>query len=119
MLSDDARHGRLAHVVKPRHVGAGLALMTLSAISRRLAASSFLRRPPTRPSARAIVRLRIIARSNSANDPTICIVIRPAGVVVSMFSVIDRTPASALPIRSNPRQDVTGTGRRQLSQDEG
>jgi hypothetical protein len=30
--------------------------MTLSAISRRLAASSFLRRPPTRPSARAAAR---------------------------------------------------------------
>jgi hypothetical protein len=31
-------------------------VMTLSAISRRLAASSFLRRPPTRPSARAAAR---------------------------------------------------------------
>jgi hypothetical protein len=45
--------------------------MTLSAISRRLAASSFLRRPPTRPAARAAampaeVRSRIMARSNSA-----------------------------------------------------
>jgi hypothetical protein len=68
--------------------------MTLSAISRRLAASSFFRRPPTRPSARAAarpaeVRSRIIARSNSANDATICIIMRPAGEVVSMFSVSD------------------------------
>src|SRR5690242_9308592 len=60
--------------------------MTLSAISRRLATSSFLRRPPMRPSARAAarpaeVRSRIMARSNSAKAPTICIIIRPAGVV--------------------------------------
>jgi len=79
--------------------------MTLSAISRRLVASSFLRRPPTRPSARAAarpadVRSRIMARSNSANEPTICIIMRPAGVVVSMASVIERKPAPALAIRS-------------------
>src|SRR4051794_2471746 len=58
-----------------------------------------------RPSARAAakpadVRSRIIARSNSAKAPTICIIIRPAGVVVSMFSVIERKPAPALPMRS-------------------
>jgi hypothetical protein len=29
-----------------------------------------------------------MARSNSAKAPTICIIMRPAGVVVSMFSVI-------------------------------
>jgi hypothetical protein len=51
--------------------------MTLSAISRRLAGSSFLRRPPIRPSARAAarpaeVRSRIMARSNSLKAPTIC-----------------------------------------------
>ena len=28
-------------------------------------------------------------RSNSANEPIICIIMRPAGVAVSMFSVID------------------------------
>ena len=79
--------------------------MTLSAISRRLAMSSFLRRLPTRPSARATVRpadvrSRIMARSNSAKVPTICIIIRPAGVVVSMLSVTDRKPAPASAIRS-------------------
>jgi hypothetical protein len=31
----------------------------------------------------AEVRSRIMARSNSANEPTICIIMRPAGVVVS------------------------------------
>jgi hypothetical protein len=31
--------------------------------------------------------LRSIPLSNSANDPIICIIIRPAGVVVSMASV--------------------------------
>src|SRR5690349_17736450 len=79
--------------------------MTLSAISRRLVASSVLRRPPTRPSARAAarpaeVRSRIMARSNSAKAATICIIIRPADVVVSMSSVSERKPAPALPIRS-------------------
>jgi hypothetical protein len=34
------------------------------------------------------------------DGPTICIIMRPAGVVVSMFSAIDRKPAPALPIRS-------------------
>ena len=58
-----------------------------------------------RPSALAAatpadVRSRIIARSNSAKAPTICIIIRPAGVVVSMFSVTERNPAPALRMRS-------------------
>jgi len=48
----------------------------------------------------AEVRSRIVARSNSANEPMICIIMRPAGVVVSMFSVIDRKPAPARAIRS-------------------
>ena len=70
-----------------------------------LAASSFFRRPPLRAFALAAaspadVRSRIIARSNSAKAPTICIIIRPAGVVVPMFSVIERKPAPALPICS-------------------
>ena len=78
---------------------------TLSAISRRLLASSFFLRPPIRPLALAAarpaeVRSRIIARSNSANEATICIIMRPAGVVVSMFSVIERKPAPAFAIRS-------------------
>src|SRR5215213_4037891 len=79
--------------------------MTLSAISRLWPASSFLRRPPTRPPARAAarpaeVRSRIMARSNSAKAPTICIIIRPAGVVVSTLSVSERKPAPAPAIRS-------------------
>jgi hypothetical protein len=79
--------------------------MTLSAIFRRFAASSFLRLPAILPSARAAarpaeVRSRIMARSNSANDPTICIIIRPAGVVVSMFSVTERKPAATSAICS-------------------
>jgi hypothetical protein len=41
-----------------------------------------------------------MARSNSAKAPTICINMRPAGVVVSMFSVMDRKPAPALTILS-------------------
>ena len=41
-----------------------------------------------------------MARSNSAKAPTICIIMRPAGVVVSMFSVMERKPAPALAIRS-------------------
>jgi hypothetical protein len=63
--------------------------MTLSSISRRLAVSSFFRCPPIRPSALAAARpadvlSRTIARSNSAKAPTICIIFRPAGVVVSI-----------------------------------
>jgi hypothetical protein len=38
----------------------------------------------------AEVRSRIMARSNSAKAPTICIIMRPAGVVVSIASVIRR-----------------------------
>ena len=79
--------------------------MTLSAISWRFAASSFFRRPPTRPrrgrrrdrpmSARGSWRVR-----TQRTTPTICIIIRPAGVVVSMSSVSERKPAPALAIRS-------------------
>lgn len=46
------------------------------------------------------MRSRIIARSNSAKAPTICIIIRPAGVVVSIASVSERKPAPAAAIRS-------------------
>ena len=48
----------------------------------------------------ALVRSRSIARSNSAKLPTICIVMRPAGVVVSIASVSDWNPAPAASIRS-------------------
>jgi hypothetical protein len=47
--------------------------------------------------------LKRVARSNSANE-LICIIMRPAGVVVSMFSVIDRRPAPALEEPSFPRR---------------
>ena len=40
----------------------------------------------------AFVRSLSIERSNSANEPTICIIIRPAAVVVSIASVIERNP---------------------------
>lgn len=62
-------------------------------------------RPPRRPWARAArrpawVRSRTSSRSNSANDPSICIIMRPEGVVLSMFSVSERNPAPTLAIRS-------------------
>jgi hypothetical protein len=41
-----------------------------------------------------------MARSILAKAPTICIIMRPAGVVVSMFSVMERKPAPALAILS-------------------
>src|SRR3546814_6231156 len=74
--------------------------VTDSAISRRCLSPSLGRRPPIRPSARAwarpaLVRSRIMARSNSAKLPTICIIIRPAAVVVSIASVSERKPAPA------------------------
>jgi hypothetical protein len=57
MLRHDARHGRLAGIVEPGHSAPHFRpVTTLSAISRRLPASSFLRRPPMRPSARAAAR---------------------------------------------------------------
>jgi hypothetical protein len=52
----------------------------------------------------AEVRSRIIARSNSANVLMICIIIRPAGVAVSMFvSVSERKLAPDCAIRSMMR----------------
>ncbi len=52
-------------------------------------------RPPWRPWARAErrpawVRSRTMARSNSANAPSICIIMRPDAVVLSMFSVSEQ-----------------------------
>jgi len=41
-----------------------------------------------------------MARSNSANDATICINIRPATAVISMFSVSEQKPPPTLAIRS-------------------
>ena len=48
----------------------------------------------------ALVRSRIIKRSNSANTPTICIIARPAELVVSRSSPKERNPAPHLSIRS-------------------
>jgi hypothetical protein len=48
----------------------------------------------------AFVRSRSIALSNSANAPTICIIIRPGAVVVSIASPKLLNPASASLIRS-------------------
>jgi hypothetical protein len=65
---------------------------------------SFGRRPPTRPRSRAkarpvLVRSRTIALSNSANEPSICISIRPGGLVVSMLSVKLQNPACRSQLR--------------------
>ena len=64
------------------------------------------RRPPKRPSLLAAtsplrVRSRSMARSNSAKEPTICIIMRPTGVVVSMALVRLRKSAPASCTRSN------------------
>ena len=66
--------------------------VTMATISSCCCIVSLGLRPPTRPSFRAasrpfFVRSRSMARSNSANEPTICIIIRPAGVDVSIDSV--------------------------------
>src|SRR3989475_741974 len=79
--------------------------VTRSTIAACCCGPSLGRRPPMRPWARATanpawVRSRIIARSNSAKLPTICMSIRPAGVVVSMASVKLRKPAPACAMRS-------------------
>lgn len=48
-----------------------------------------------------MVRSRIIARSNSANAPGVCVINCPAGVAVLTASVSDRNPASAAAIAFN------------------
>jgi len=47
------------------------------------------------PAISALVRSRTIDRSNSAKLPSICIIMRPAAVVVSTASVRLRKPAPA------------------------
>ena len=74
---------------------------TILIISTCCCGLSFGRRPPIRPCLRALSRpalvlSRSIARSNSANAPSICIIIRPAGLVVSIASLKLRNPAFAL-----------------------
>ena len=80
---DNPRDRWLADIIEARHLGACLPTRKhgLGDFARFLS-SSLGRRPPIRPSARACarpaeVRSRIIARSNSAKAPTICIIIRP------------------------------------------
>ena len=63
------------------------------------------RRPPLRPCSRAAlsparVRSRTMARSNSAKEPSICIIMRPAGPEVSIASVKERKLAPAASIFS-------------------
>jgi hypothetical protein len=103
---DDARDGGFTDAVEPRHLGTGLAAgrdglgdfaaLLVAELGPTPADPSFcasLARP-------ALVRSRIMARSNSAKLPTICIIIRPAAVVVSIASVSERKPAPASSIRS-------------------
>ena len=86
-------------------------LETIFRISDCCCGENLGRRPPTRPFCRAAsspawVRSRSMARSNSAKAPTICIIIRPAGVVVSIASVRLRNPATASPRRSHDHEHV-------------
>src|SRR5947207_9865279 len=67
------------------------------------------RRAESRP---AFVRSRNIALSNSAKAPTICIIIRPAGVVVSIASVRLRKPA----LLSVSRSMIVRTSRRETGE---
>jgi len=82
-----------------------LPLETILMISACCCGLSFGRRPPMRPCLRALsrpalVRSRSIARSNSAKAPSICIIIRPAGLVVSIASLKLLNPAFASAICS-------------------
>jgi hypothetical protein len=62
MNGEDARHGRLADIVEAAISAPDLRPeTTLSAIPRRLLASSFVRRPRMRPSARAAAVLSKIS----------------------------------------------------------
>jgi hypothetical protein len=82
-----------------------LPLETILMISACCCGLSFGRRPPMRPCLRALsrpilVRSRSIARSNSANEPSICSIMRPAGFVVSIASLKLLNPAFAFAICS-------------------
>ena len=72
--------------------------LTRRMTSAACAGVSFGRRPPTFPCSRAcakpiLARSRTINLSNSANEPSICIILRPAGVLVSMASVKEQNLA--------------------------
>ena len=55
-----------------------------------------------------------MARSNSAKAPTICVIIRPAGVVVSIASVKLRNPAPASPELLHDREQVAQRARQPI-----
>jgi hypothetical protein len=85
--------------------GAGAASASIARISALCRGMSLDRRPPFRPCSRAAfnparVRSRTMARSNSAKDPSICIIMRPAGPEVSIASVKERKLAAAASIFS-------------------
>jgi hypothetical protein len=108
-LRNDARHGCAMDFEQTGDFGGRLApgwhgfddlLLLLGVI--------FGFRPGTRPWARASwrparVRSRIISRSNSAKEPSICISMRPAGPDVSIDSASDRN--FALPSRDVHAKD--------------
>ena len=73
--------------------------LTMFVASSICSSLRLLGRPPTRPrllaaSRPAVVLSRSTDRSNSANAPIICIIIRPPGVVVSIGSVRHTNPAA-------------------------
>jgi len=81
----------------PRH--SGLASRGKSGDTLCCRARSLEPRPPFRPCSRAAfsparVRSRTMARSNSAKQPSICMIMRPAGPEVSIASVKERKPGA-------------------------
>ena len=69
----------------------------------------------------ARVRSRIISRSNSAKEPSICIIMRPAGPDVSIDSVSERNLAPMASMRSRMDEQVLERPRQpvELPDDEG
>ena len=92
-----------------RHLGPGFAAGDDALGDLAALASSFLRRPPTRPSARAAarpaeVRSRIMARSNSAKEPG-----KIQGILFVWASECARNPASnSMGLRRNSLRIGTG-----------
>ena len=104
--ADEARDGGAVNLEQARHLGGGFpAGRNGSTISLRCSAVIFGLRPGTRPWVRASrrparVRSRIISRSNSAKEPSICIIMRPAGPEVSIDSVSERNLPPVASMRS-------------------
>jgi hypothetical protein len=105
VLSDNPRHGWWTDVVETGHLGTGFAARD-DALGDLVSLGSIELLPPAADASLGAGGGRDQRRSApvswrvSAKAPTICIIMRPAGVVVSMFSVIERKPAPALAIRS-------------------